>query len=100
MSEKDLKWLIQFVEIGKARNKVFREIGEKGVSQICKLDALKRRSKENVNPANYHIIDDLVGKGLVEFVDQDKRCYKKVQLTSLGRVVFEKIDGVEYYGIT
>lgn len=79
----DLVILAQFVKLGRLRKKVFMELAQKEISQICKLGEKKGK---------YHAVYDLIDKGLVEYVDPDSKRRKEVRLTDLGYNVFEKLD--------
>lgn len=85
----DLVILAQFVKLGRLRKKVFMELAQKEISQICKLGEKKGKY---CTSSTYHAVYDLIDKGLVEYVDPDSKRRKEVCLTDLGYNVFEKLD--------
>ncbi len=85
----DLVILAQFVKLGRLRKKVFMELAQKEISQICKLGEKKGKY---CTSSTYHAVYDLIDKGLVEYVDPDSKRRKEVRLTDLGYNVFEKLD--------
>lgn len=85
----DLVILAQFVKLGRLRKKVFMELAQKEISQICKLGEKKGKY---CTGSTYHAVYDLIDKGLVEYVDPDSKRRKEVRLTDLGYNVFEKLD--------
>jgi DNA-binding MarR family transcriptional regulator len=85
----DLVILAQFVKLGRLRKKVFMELAQKEISQICKLGEKKGKY---CTSSTYHAVYDLIDKGLVEYVDLDSKRRKEVRLTDLGYNVFEKLD--------
>lgn len=62
----DLVILAQFVKLGRLRKKVFMELAQKEISQICKLGEKKGKY---CTSSTYHAVYDLIDKGLVEYVD-------------------------------
>lgn len=85
----DLVILAQFVKLGRLRKKVFMELAQKEISQICKLGEKKGKY---CTSSTYHAVYDLIDKGLVEYVDPDSKRRREVRLTDLGYNVFEKLD--------
>lgn len=77
----DLVILAQFVKLGRLRKKVFMELAQKEISQICKLGEKKGKY---CTSSTYHAVYDLIDKGLVEYVDPDTKRRKEVRLTDLG----------------
>ena len=84
----DLVILAQFVKLGRLRKKVFMELAQKEISQICKLGEKKGKY---CTSSTYHAVYDLIDKGLVEYVDPDSKRRKEVRLTDLGYNFFEKL---------
>lgn len=73
----DLVILAQFVKLGRLRKKVFMELAQKEISQICKLGEKKGKY---CTSSTYHAVYDLIDKGLVEYVDPDSKRRKEVRL--------------------
>lgn len=88
----DLVILAQFVKLGRLRKKVFMELAQKEISQICKLGEKKGKY---CTSSTYHAVYDLIDKGLVEYVDPDSKRRKEVRNLSVGVCRLQ-----EQYGLT
>lgn len=88
----DLVILAQFVKLGRLRKKVFMELAQKEISQICKLGEKKGKY---CTSSTYHAVYDLIDKGLVEYVDLLKHELKSIYPdicgdTVLFQIIFER----------
>lgn len=80
----DVVILAQFVKLGRLRKKVFIELAQKEISQICKLGEKKGKY---CTSSTYHAVYDLIDKGLVEYVENNNfNLYEQVYI-SLSRTV-------------
>ncbi len=104
----DLVILAQFVKLGRLRKKVFMELAQKEISQICKLGEKKGKY---CTSSTYHAVYDLIDKGLVGKVvfnivetdydvSKDEEKYQKFRKDYLENLSVGVCRLQEQYGLT
>lgn len=88
----DLVILAQFVKLGRLRKKVFMELAQKEISQICKLGEKKGKY---CTSSTYHAVYDLIDKGLVEYDDVIIHSVNLNTLMNVTRILNELIEMIE-----